>query len=77
MDERGGLYGVIEGLFQTDLGLLGNNEISKDLDVQSLIGMIYGAFWYRLLFEHAPLDDQFAKNLIANVAFLKNTPTNC
>jgi len=34
-----------------------------DDDVNTAVDMIFGAMWYRLLFEHRPLDGKFAESL--------------
>lgn len=36
---------------------------SDDEYVNTVVDMIFGAMWYRLLFEHRPLDDNFAESL--------------
>jgi AcrR family transcriptional regulator len=38
-------------------------ELSGDLDLDLLIDLVFGAHWYRLLNEHAPLDQLFADEL--------------
>lgn len=39
-------------------------ELSPDANIEILADLIYGAMWYRLLTEHAPLDDQFAHEIV-------------
>jgi len=38
-------------------------EIGKKTDTDLVQDMVLGALWYRLLFQHAPLDASFAKSL--------------
>jgi AcrR family transcriptional regulator len=42
-------------------------ELRADLDVPLTIDLLYGPLWHRLLLRHAPLDDAFAEQVIANV----------
>lgn len=42
-------------------------EVRKDADTAALIDMMLGASWYRVLLEHAPLDDTFARYIVATV----------
>ena len=46
---------------------LKRKELPADVDIEFLIDMIYGPMWYRLLNNHAPLDDNFAQQLAAIV----------
>lgn len=46
---------------------LERNEIESDADLESLIDILYGAIWYRLLVGHAPLDQEFAHYLVDKV----------
>jgi AcrR family transcriptional regulator len=38
-------------------------EIAPDLDPELLIDVVYGVLWYRLLLDHAPLDDAAGRQL--------------
>lgn len=42
-------------------------ELEPDTDLDALIDIIMGAGWYRLLLEHAPLDEQYADMIIRSV----------
>ncbi|MEM6428342.1 MAG: TetR/AcrR family transcriptional regulator [Deinococcota bacterium] len=39
-------------------------ELSEDADTSALIDVMLGAAWYRMLLEHAPLDEAFARTLV-------------
>ena len=41
-----------------------HGELRPDLDLETCIDVIYGAIWYRLLLEHAPLDSHFVDTVI-------------
>jgi AcrR family transcriptional regulator len=41
-----------------------HGELASDSDVEVLADLIYGAMWYRLLVQHASLDDQFAHEIV-------------
>lgn len=40
-------------------------ELSRRADISALIDVMLGAAWYRMLLEHAPLDEAFAKTIIS------------
>jgi AcrR family transcriptional regulator len=42
-------------------------QIRADADLSTLVDMVFGPFWYRLLFAHAPLDARFATSLVDHV----------
>jgi len=42
-------------------------ELATDSNIDVLADLIYGAMWYRLLVQHAPLDDQFAREIVRAV----------
>jgi AcrR family transcriptional regulator len=42
-------------------------EIAADLDPELLIDVVYGVLWYRLLLDHAPLDEDAGRELAALV----------
>ena len=44
-----------------------HGRIGRSLDINLAIDLFYGAMWYRLLNGHAPLDDQFAGDLVRAV----------
>ncbi len=39
-------------------------QLRADCDVELVIDTLYGAAWFRLLNQHAPLDSKFAKDLV-------------
>jgi len=39
-------------------------EMPADVDLELVIDSLYGAVWFRLLNRHAPLDSQFAQELV-------------
>jgi AcrR family transcriptional regulator len=39
-------------------------ELRHDVDAQALVDVMLGSSWYRVLLEHEPLDDHFARELI-------------
>ncbi|MFI6600041.1 TetR/AcrR family transcriptional regulator [Nonomuraea sp. NPDC050536] len=41
----------------------GRGEITRDVDDDALTDLVFGPMWYRLIFEHAPLDDAYARTL--------------
>jgi AcrR family transcriptional regulator len=38
-------------------------EVAPELDPELLIDVVYGVLWYRLLLDHAPLDDEAGRRL--------------
>ena len=42
-------------------------ELRKDINLECAVDSLYGAMWYRLLLAHAPLDENFAQILIAQL----------
>ena len=44
--------------------------IKSEINIELMMDLIFGAIWYRLLMEHAPLDEQFADELIDHTVFL-------
>jgi AcrR family transcriptional regulator len=42
-------------------------ELSAGRDIDLLLDLIYGPLWYRLLLRHAPLDDAFIEQLLAEL----------
>lgn len=38
-------------------------EISEDVDPELLIDVVYGVLWYRLMLDHAPLNDEAGRRL--------------
>ena len=42
-------------------------ELRPDIDPGTIVDLLLGASWYRVLLEHAPLDDDFADQIIAAV----------
>ena len=47
-----------------------SQEIKAETNIELIMDLIFGALWYRLLMEHAPLDEQFANDLIDHITFL-------
>ena len=43
-------------------------ELDREADNGALVDMMLGAAWYRMLLEHAPLDESFAKTIIGLVS---------
>lgn len=43
-------------------------EIAEDIDLELLVDVAFGVLWYRLLLDHAPLDDATARDLAALMA---------
>ena len=41
--------------------------LKSDLNIELLLDLIFGAMWYRLLMEHAPLSDTFAEELVDHI----------
>lgn len=39
-------------------------EISDSVDLELIVDLIYGPMWYRLLNQHAPLDEDFVQSLL-------------
>jgi AcrR family transcriptional regulator len=52
-----------------------NGEIALDLPDDSIIDLIYGPIYYRLMLQHAPLDDVFANELLSFVDKALNSVT--
>ena len=44
--------------------------LKSNINVELIMDLIFGAMWYRLLMEHAPLDDNFADELIDHITLL-------
>ena len=57
---RAALRGILERA-------VARGEIGEDLDVELLVDVVYGVLWYRLLLDHAPLDDEAGRQLTALV----------
>lgn len=49
-------------------------ELRDDVDLDALIDLMLGAAWYRILLEHAPLDDDFARLVIQTVVASNQPP---
>ena len=39
-------------------------EISSQVDLELIVDLLYGPMWYRLLNQHAPLNEEFAQHLL-------------
>lgn len=44
-----------------------SGEISAQVDLELIVDLIYGPMWYRLLNQHAPIDEDFAQRLLAQI----------
>ncbi len=66
---------VIRGLFYRHRD---NGTLKTDMNIELILDLIFGAMWYRLLMEHAPLDDNFADDLVDHILplILKQKPLN-
>jgi AcrR family transcriptional regulator len=53
-----------EGRVILERAILGRH-VRSDMSIEVALDMIYGPLFYRLLVGHAPLDTQFAKDLVA------------
>ncbi|QIM50740.1 TetR/AcrR family transcriptional regulator [Hydrogenophaga crocea] len=51
-------------------------EIAPDCDHELVLDMLFGPLWYRLLFDHAPIDEDFAARLLSLVLSTLNTGTS-
>lgn len=62
---------VVEPRRASGLQLLANaeksGEIRKGLDHELLLDLLFGPVWYRLLFEHAPIDRDFVERLFRQI----------
>ena len=58
---------IIRGIFQR---YQDSKEIRAGINIELIMDLIFGAMWYRLLVEHAPLDDDFAKELVDHILIL-------
>lgn len=65
---------VVEPRRASGLQLLRNAEQSGNIphgvDHELVLDLLFGPVWYRLLFEHAPLDRDFAGRLLKQVALV-------
>jgi AcrR family transcriptional regulator len=55
---RAALRGILERA-------VARGEIGEDLDLELLVDVVYGVLWYRLLLDHAPLEDEAGRQLAA------------
>lgn len=44
-----------------------SGELREEIDPDIVLDILYGPFWYRLLFGRAPLDEAFAHELIEHI----------
>lgn len=49
-------------------------EIAADGDLELILDMLFGPLWYRLLFDHAPIDEDFASRLLELVLHALKSP---
>ncbi len=47
-----------------------SQEMKAEINIELIMDLIFGAIWYRLLMEHAPLDEQFANELIDHITLV-------
>lgn len=47
---------------------LARGEVARDIDIDTLVDMLFGAMWYRLLLRHATLSPSFASELAKQAA---------
>ncbi len=50
-----------------------HKDLKSNINVELIMDLIFGSMWYRLLMEHAPLDDNFADELIDHITILITT----
>ncbi len=58
---------VIRGIFKR---YQNSRQIKAEVKTELIMDLIFGAIWYRLLMEHAPLDGHFADELIDHITLL-------
>lgn len=58
---------VIRGLFKKHQN---SQEIKAGINIELILDLIFGSMWYRLLVEHAPLDESFANELVDHILLL-------
>lgn len=58
---------VIRELFKRHEG---SKELKSEINIELIMDFIFGAIWYRLLMEHAPLDDNFAEEVVDHILIL-------
>jgi len=46
---------------------IARGELRPEIEVQEVLDLMYGPIWYRLLLRNAPLDDRFARSLVAHL----------
>jgi hypothetical protein len=54
-----------------------DHHVRSDMSIEVALDMIYGPLFYRLLVGHAPLDAQFAKDLVATALAGLASKTDC
>ncbi|MGW5517911.1 TetR-like C-terminal domain-containing protein [Nocardia africana] len=42
---------------------IARGEVADEMDPELMIDVVYGVLWYRLLLDHAPLDDESGRQL--------------
>jgi AcrR family transcriptional regulator len=58
---------VIRGIFKRHKDC---QDLKADINIELIMDLIFGAMWYRLLLEHAPLDENFADELVDQILIL-------
>jgi AcrR family transcriptional regulator len=57
-----GRRAALRGIFERAAG---RGELAPDTDVELLLDIVFGVLWYRLMLDHAPLDEQVGRELAA------------